>query len=80
MKVSVALCTYNGSQYLSKQLNSIARQTICVDEIVICDDSSSDGTDKEIEYFIQKIPPFCNQESNPPTLHLYCRQCFGMSI
>jgi glycosyltransferase involved in cell wall biosynthesis len=42
--ISVAMCTYNGSKYLSEQLDSIFRQTRQPDEIVICDDCSKDDT------------------------------------
>ena len=41
---SVALCTYNGSKYIVAQLRSIAEQTIVPDQIIICDDNSSDNT------------------------------------
>jgi glycosyltransferase involved in cell wall biosynthesis len=44
MKISVALCTYNGAKYIKEQLNSILEQTLLPDEIVICDDSSTDDT------------------------------------
>lgn len=44
MKTSVALCTYNGERFLKKQIDSILEQTIPVDEIVICDDGSTDST------------------------------------
>lgn len=43
-KISVAMCTYNGSRYLLDQLNSIANQTLLPHEIVICDDCSTDNT------------------------------------
>lgn len=44
MKVSVALCTYNGEKFIEEQLNSILNQTIKPDEIVLCDDISKDRT------------------------------------
>lgn len=44
MKISVALCTFNGQEYIQSQLNSIFNQTYLPDEIVICDDNSSDIT------------------------------------
>ncbi|MCC2589679.1 glycosyltransferase family 2 protein [Chryseobacterium sp. MFBS3-17] len=44
MKTSVALCTYNGEDFIREQLDSILQQTVPVDEIVICDDGSSDST------------------------------------
>ncbi len=44
MKTSVALCSYNGEKYLNEQLDSILNQTIPVNEIVVCDDGSTDQT------------------------------------
>jgi len=45
MKISVALCTYNSSSYIKKQLDSILnQQDFKVDEIIICDDNSTDET------------------------------------
>ncbi len=44
MKISVALCTYNGEKYIAEQLQSILDQTRLPDEIIICDDNSSDRT------------------------------------
>ena len=44
MKVSVALCTYNGEKYIEQQLNSILNQNYPVEEIQIGDDGSSDKT------------------------------------
>ncbi len=44
MKTSVALCTYNGEKYIKEQLDSILRQTVKVNEIVVGDDGSTDNT------------------------------------
>ena len=44
MKISVAVCTYNGEKYIEEQLNSILDQNLKVDEIVLCDDRSTDDT------------------------------------
>ena len=44
MKISVALCTYNGEKYIKEQIDSILNQTKKVDEIIVCDDRSSDKT------------------------------------
>ena len=44
MKISVALCTYNGGKFLGEQLSSIFSQTLPVDEVIICDDCSTDNT------------------------------------
>ena len=38
------MATYNGSKFLRMQLDSILKQTLTFDEIVICDDNSNDNT------------------------------------
>ncbi len=38
------MCTYNGSKHIKEQLESIIYQTRKPDEIIICDDCSSDNT------------------------------------
>ena len=53
MKTSVALCTYNGAKYIEEQLTSILNQTRPVDEIVVCDDGSTDETLKIVERIAQ---------------------------
>ena len=44
MRLSVALCTYNGEKYIAEQIRSIFQQTRLPDELVICDDMSQDTT------------------------------------
>jgi glycosyltransferase involved in cell wall biosynthesis len=51
LKVSVALCTYNGARFLSEQLESIAAQTSAPAELVACDDGSSDESIAVLEEF-----------------------------
>lgn len=43
-RVSVALATFNGERYLQDQLESIRSQTRPPDELVACDDASTDRT------------------------------------
>lgn len=52
MKISIALATYNGADFLTEQLNSIAAQSVLPDEIVISDDCSTDNTEVIINDFI----------------------------
>lgn len=47
--ISIALCTYNGEAYIREQVESILKQTLPVDEIVVCDDCSTDNTLSIIE-------------------------------
>jgi glycosyltransferase involved in cell wall biosynthesis len=49
IKISVCIATYNGERFIEKQLNSILKQTVEVDEIIISDDNSIDNTLKIIE-------------------------------
>ena len=44
MNISIALCTYNGARFLREQLASIAAQSRLPDELVVCDDGSTDET------------------------------------
>ncbi len=53
--VSIAMCTYNATQYLQEQLDSIATQSQLPDELVICDDRSSDNTIEIIKSFTSKV-------------------------
>ena len=63
MGISVAMCTYNGARYLGEQLESIASQTRAPDELVICDDGSSDET-------VQIIRAFSAQSKFPVRLYV----------
>jgi glycosyltransferase involved in cell wall biosynthesis len=44
LKLSVAMGTYGGAAYLPAQLKSIAAQTRPPDELIVCDDGSTDDT------------------------------------
>jgi glycosyltransferase involved in cell wall biosynthesis len=56
MRYSVALCTYNGARFLEAQLASIAAQTRLPDELVACDDASTDDTVCVLEAFRGQAP------------------------
>ncbi|HKG60590.1 MAG TPA: glycosyltransferase family 2 protein [Pyrinomonadaceae bacterium] len=51
MKISIAMCTYKGAEFLRAQLESIIAQSRPPDELVICDDGSSDDTRPLLERF-----------------------------
>lgn len=66
-KISVCMATYNGSQYISKQIESIIIQLSHDDEIIISDDSSTDNTVQVIESFKDnRIKLFKNQKFRNP--------------
>lgn len=66
MKISVALCTHNGGLYLPEQLRSIAGQSRLPDQLVICDDASSDGSQAMLTRFAENsrfaVDLFFNRE------------------
>ena len=52
--ISIAMTTYNGAQYIIEQLGSIIHQTVQPDEVIICDDRSSDDTVRLVTDFIRQ--------------------------
>ncbi|MBR3733340.1 MAG: glycosyltransferase, partial [Bacteroidaceae bacterium] len=56
LRISVVMCTYNGERYLREQMDSILRQTYPVEEIVVQDDGSTDGTMQILEEYAQHNP------------------------
>ena len=51
MKLSIAMATYNGADFIQEQLLSLMNQTLLPDELVVCDDGSTDGTLGLLENF-----------------------------
>lgn len=54
--ISVAMTTYNGQLYIREQLDSILNQSLPVDEVIICDDGSTDGTVEILKEYEEKFP------------------------
>lgn len=54
MKISIALCTYNGEKFIREQLQSLFDQTLKPNEIVVSDDGSKDNTLKIVQEFSNK--------------------------
>ncbi len=62
-RVSVCIATYNGENYIEKQLKSILAQLLPMDELIISDDGSQDRTIEIIEGFKDvKIRLFLNPD------------------
>lgn len=53
--ISIAMCTFNGADYLQEQLVSIVKQTRLPDELVVCDDGSTDSTLQILDEFKKKV-------------------------
>lgn len=56
MKISIAMATYNGAQYIQEQLQSFVDQTRQPDELVITDDCSTDQTEAIVRDFAKTAP------------------------
>lgn len=54
MKISVAMTSYNGELYIEQQMESLLWQSLQPDEVIICDDASTDATNDLIDGFIKK--------------------------
>jgi hypothetical protein len=62
------MCTYNGERFLRAQLESIASQDRLPDELVICDDGSSDESVEIARKFAASAPFFTRIEVNSKNL------------
>jgi glycosyltransferase involved in cell wall biosynthesis len=56
MKISVAMTTYNGERFLREQLDSIFAQSRLPDELVVCDDQSTDDTPGLLREYAGRAP------------------------
>ncbi len=54
MTVSVCMGIYNGEKYIEEQLDSILGQTRKAEEVILCDDCSTDRTVEIVRLFIEK--------------------------
>jgi glycosyltransferase involved in cell wall biosynthesis len=55
-RISVALCTFNGDRFLAPQLESLPAQSRRPDELVVCDDGSTDATLDIVTSFAARAP------------------------
>lgn len=55
-RVSIALATCDGARFVERQLESFAEQTRLPDELVVCDDDSTDRTRELVSEFARRAP------------------------
>jgi glycosyltransferase involved in cell wall biosynthesis len=67
-RLSIALCTYNGARFLEAQLESYQTQTRLPDELVVCDDGSTDATRDILEAFARQARFPVHVHANPVRL------------
>lgn len=51
VQISIAMCTFNGANFLKAQLDSLSVQTLRPFELVVCDDHSEDDTIAQLKEF-----------------------------
>lgn len=68
LTISVAMCTFNGEPFLNAQLETIAAQSRLPDELVVCDDQSSDRTIEMLHQFAKRVSFPVRIEVNPVNL------------
>ncbi|TFI59898.1 glycosyltransferase [Sphingomonas parva] len=66
--ISIAMASYQGASFIEAQLESFAQQTLLPDEVVICDDGSSDGTGDVVARFAKDAPFAIRFQPNPERL------------
>ena len=67
MTTSVCMGIYNGEKYIEEQLYSILHQTKAPDEVILCDDGSTDATVSFVQEFIR-------ENRLQEKWHLYCNE------
>ena len=49
IKITAIIPAYNGEKYIAEAIQSINRQTLPVEEIIVVDDGSEDNTEKLVK-------------------------------
>ncbi|WP_434618904.1 glycosyltransferase [Tabrizicola sp. M-4] len=66
--ISIAMATYNGARFLTEQLASFVAQERLPDELVVCDDGSTDATMEILQDFAASAPFSVRVERNDRNL------------
>lgn len=67
-RVSIAMTTFQGGRFVDEQLASFATQRRPPDQLVVCDDGSSDDTVARVRAFAEQAPFEVLLECNPKQL------------
>ena len=59
------MATYNGERFIGRQLQSFTRQTVLPNELIICDDGSTDSTLNIVDDFSRSAPFPVKAVKNP---------------
>ena len=85
MRISVCMGIYNGEKYIVQQLESLRRQTRKPDEVILCDDGSTDKTRSIVGKYLENHRELsswkfiCNAENRgyPGNFYYAMGQCTG---
>lgn len=62
-KVSVIIANYNYGRFLNEAVDSVLKQTISADEIILIDDCSTDGSQEIANLYQEKLKIVLNEEN-----------------
>ncbi len=68
-QVEILMATYNGSRYLSQQLDSIIGQSYKDWHLTISDDGSNDDTNKIIDSYVDRYPEYISRVCSDTCFH-----------
>ena len=54
VKTAVVIALYNGERFIEKQLDSLRTQTKAPDQVIMCDDGSTDRTIEIVKNYIEQ--------------------------
>ncbi|MDO4583389.1 MAG: glycosyltransferase [Planctomycetia bacterium] len=77
---SIAMATYNGEKYLQRQLDSFVEQTVLPNELVVCDDGSTDKTVEILHHFAKTAPFPVRIFQNDRNLGICANFCKAFSL
>lgn len=84
-RTAVLLCSYNGSQYIRQQIDSIINQTEKEWTVFVSDDGSTDGTLDILQYYQEKLGSerfviINGQAKDLPGIFYLCWRSAGMRL
>jgi len=68
LRVSIAMTTFDGRRHVEAQLDSFLAQTRPPDQLIVCDDGSTDGTRECLDEFAARAPFAVRVVRNPVQL------------
>ena len=78
--ISVVLCTYNGETFIEAQLQSILKQTLMPQEIIVSDDGSTDSTLERVEGIAHASPKEIRWDIRTRAAPLGAAENFGSAL